>query len=95
MLVSQSSIALRLIELTDSPPRRLAMALGTAQPSDEEVARIRDWLLRLEAWRYAASGASNASGRSAQSQRRTLGTLRREFRQLRWPQHLPPTTLPT
>lgn len=69
----------------DTPPRTLAMALG----SSAEQQHLRDWLLRLEAWRYAPSGTS------AQNKRSGLGTLQREFRQLRWPQQLPPTTLPT
>jgi hypothetical protein len=38
--------------------------------------------MRLEAWRYAPQAAPAQSGRV------TLGTLRRQFRQLRWPRHL-------
>jgi hypothetical protein len=80
-----------------TPPRQMAGALqvlvepatGTGRATAEgdkvhELQRIQDWLLRLEAWRYAAAPQSPASARAA------LGTLRREFRQLHWPQHLNP-----
>jgi hypothetical protein len=36
---------------------------------------VRDWLLRLEAQRYAPPG----------NRRARLGTLQREFKQLPWP----------
>jgi transglutaminase-like putative cysteine protease len=78
-------------------PRQLAHALKAhatdAGPADGatsdptralELQRIQDWLLRLEAWRYAKRGVTSAEARAA------LGTLRREFRQIRWPQHLNP-----
>ena len=67
-----------------TPPRQLATALqDCAGPQDgAEVARIRGWLLRLEAWRYAPPGPGAAG------QAPTLGTLRRQFRQLRWPSDL-------
>ena len=45
----------------------------------EDLQRLCDWLLRLEAWRYAPTAAQPPKTRSA------LGTLRREYRQLRWP----------
>ena len=49
-----------------------------------DLERIHDWLLRLEAWRYAAHGTSQAE------HRRALGTLRRQLRQIRWPQRSNP-----
>jgi len=80
----------------NTPPRQLAQLLqphlqmhlataGAAHTSSinpvarDDLQRIHDWLLRLEAWRYAP----RPSG--AQKTRATLGTLRREYRQLRWP----------
>ena len=70
----------------DTPPRRMAQALQSrAPPGMPELQPIHDWLLRLEAWRYAASTSRPTQRRAA------LGTLRREFGRLHWPQHLPPT----
>jgi hypothetical protein len=79
------------------PPRQMATALqalwdSAADPgqapggtdSASELQRIHDWLLRLEAWRYAPATPASAKSRAA------LGTLRREFRQLHWPHHLKP-----
>jgi transglutaminase-like putative cysteine protease len=79
------------------PPRQMATALqalwdSAADPvqapggtdSASERQRIHDWLLRLEAWRYAPATPASAKSRAA------LGTLRREFRQLHWPHHLKP-----
>jgi protein-glutamine gamma-glutamyltransferase len=66
------------------PPRQLAQAVQARQA---EWSSIHDWLLRLEAWRYAPSTAAPPQRRAA------LGTLRREFRQLRWPPHPPPNAL--
>ena len=59
-----------------SPPRRVAEQLvAQLDPQNPEVAALCDWLLRLEAQRYAAANA----------QRNTLATLRSEFKQLHWP----------
>jgi hypothetical protein len=82
-----------LVPLVESTPRQLAMTLQTqtvttglagAVPPDPatatELARIQDWLLRLEAWRYAPGAGTPATSAA------TLGTLRRQFRQIRWPQ---------
>lgn len=52
-------------------PRQMAELLAR-QPDAATHAKLRDWLLRLEAWRYGRD-ASNVG----------LGALRREFRQLR------------
>ncbi|RFO95105.1 DUF3488 domain-containing protein [Rhodoferax lacus] len=62
----------------NTPPRQLALALQ----GHAGMEGIQDWLLRLESWRYAPK---------ADNRPRTLGTLRKEFGQLRWPQRLPPT----
>ena len=80
----------------NAPPRQLALALQALarQPQGDaqvppgvsiqaELERIREWLLRLEAWRYAPPTPGAGRGRQ------TLGTLQREFRQLSWPKHLP------
>ena len=60
----------------NSPPRRMAeqltQQLGADHPAQQA---LRDWLLRLEAQRYAPPNA----------QRVRLATLRREFQQLNWP----------
>lgn len=79
----------------NAAPRQLAEALQAqahVHPSADttaaraahamELRRIQDWLLRLEAWRYAPPAPGRARAR------RALGTLRREFHHLRWPQHL-------
>jgi hypothetical protein len=85
----------------EAPPRHLATALkayvartgANTEPGDTdasdaartaELDRIQDWLLRLEAWRYSRSAATSSETRAA------LGTLQRQFRQIRWPQHLKP-----
>jgi hypothetical protein len=84
------------LELTaESTPRQLARALKTqitksgiagATPPDParatELERIHEWLLRLEAWRYAPGAGTPTAAAN------TLGTLRRQFRQIRWPQQL-------
>ena len=54
-----------------SPPRRLA-ALVAARHGDA-AGPVRDWLLRLEAQRYARDPSEG------------LAVLRRDFRRLRWP----------
>jgi len=74
------------------PTRTLAQALRQYHAANNpdhnaKLQAIEDWLLRLEAWRYART-AVPASGRRA-----SLGTLRREFHQLQWPRQLP--QLPT
>lgn len=62
----------------DLTPRALAQALahqhGATAP---RVQAWRDWLLRLEALRYAPG--------TAESAKRGLTALRREFKQLHWP----------
>lgn len=86
-----------LVPTENKPPRHLARALqalidraagSDRAPSEAgnaaELERIRDWLLRLEAWRYAPHGPSRAE------RRRTLDTLRREWGQLHWPRATEP-----
>ena len=62
-------------------PRQIATLLqahtATNTTAYPDVAAIAQWLLRLEAWRYA---------RHASAQQ--LATLQREFRALPWPQRL-------
>ena len=62
-----------------TPPRQMASALPAGSAEDaQRWAAVRQWLLRLEAWRYSpAPGA-------------TLRSLQKEFRQLRWPARNPP-----
>lgn len=55
----------------DSAPRRMAELL--AARFGDAAAPTRDWLLRLEAQRYARDPAEG------------LAVLRRDFRRLRWP----------
>ena len=60
----------------NSPPRRMAEQLSTQFGLENRaVLAIFEWLLRLEAQRYAPPG----------SQRTRLVTLQREFKQLVWP----------
>ena len=90
-----------LVVTPEAAPRQLATALknliasaggnanesasATSDPARAaELERIQNWLLSLEAWRYARSTATTSETRAA------LGTLRRQFRQIRWPQHLNP-----
>ena len=65
------------------PPRALAQALRTSAGGGPELEPVCEWLLRMEAVRYAASGGSALARRTA------LGTLRQEFRRLPWPTQLP------
>jgi transglutaminase-like putative cysteine protease len=58
-----------------TPPRQMARLL---QERNTALQPICDWLLRMEAWRYAPH-----------SQARQLATLQREFRQLPWPHRFP------
>lgn len=84
--------------LHDTPPRQLSKALAawastsgqtTTAPQAAELAHIHDWLLRMESWRYAPPKAATAGHAD------TLGTLRQQFRQLRWPKPSPaPNTHP-
>jgi transglutaminase-like putative cysteine protease len=68
------------LQLPDTaPPRQVAALLQThAGAGDPGLGAIVQWLLRMEAWRYA---------RHAHAQQ--LGTLQREFRSLPWPQRIP------
>jgi transglutaminase-like putative cysteine protease len=79
---SPRQIASLLQALQDRPAH--GMNAAQQQRRDLALQAIQRWLLQLEAWRYArpAPGAENA--------RHALGTLRRELRQLSWPQQLNP-----
>jgi hypothetical protein len=63
--------------LGNSTPRELAELLRAQGLGSKEVQVVVDWLLRLEALRYAP-----AHGRIGT--RRQLTTLRHELRRLRW-----------
>jgi len=70
----------------NAPPRTMAALLqGRAGTDAQSWQGVHDWLLRLEAWRYAqgAGAAGHAGGH-----RRALAGLRREFRRLAWPDRL-------
>ena len=62
-----------------APPRELARLAAHSPWPAAQRAPLARWLLALERQRYAAPGARGS--RAAPS----LATLRREFRQLRWP----------
>ena len=77
--------------LPHMPPRQLAQALAhwaasnpppEAGPPGRAWEPLQRWLLQMETWRYGPPAA--ATGRGAP----TLGTLRRQYRQLRWPRPL-------
>ncbi|MDO8448330.1 MAG: DUF3488 and transglutaminase-like domain-containing protein [Rhodoferax sp.] len=60
----------------NSPPRAMAEQLARqAGPQDPSALAVRDWLLRLEAQRYAPPGTTSTR----------LATLKRELNQLVWP----------
>ncbi|MBK7006673.1 MAG: DUF3488 domain-containing transglutaminase family protein [Burkholderiales bacterium] len=71
-----------------APPRQLARLLGAApagalsKMDDTAKAALCQWLLQLEAWRYAPH---SPPGGNPVQRRRALATLQRQFRQLRWP----------
>jgi hypothetical protein len=78
-LLQQVGIRLRRLGVAvpdTAPPRSIATQIR--QEADLATSPITpalaDWLLRLEAWRYAPH-----------SQRVALSTLQREFEQLPWP----------
>ena len=73
----------------NSPPRSLAVQLTAqrdqlAAMSENAVQAIHDWLMRLEAVRYAPT-QSNSGSSTKTSGPSNLKTLRREFKQLAWP----------
>ena len=81
--------ALRLrksgLQVPDTAPPRYIAAMLQTHPSgntqtNPDLATIAQWLLRLEAWRYAHPA------RHAHAQQ--LATLQREFRTLPWPQRI-------
>ena len=70
------------LQVPDSaPPRQMAALLQNPSAAhNPDLAAIAQWLLRLEAWRYAHHA------RHAQAPQ--LATLQREFRSLPWPQRI-------
>lgn len=78
-LLQQAGSRLRRLGVTvpeTAPPRSMATLLQheAGLAASPITPALVDWLLRLEAWRYAP-----------QAQRATLSTLQREFKQLPWP----------
>jgi transglutaminase-like putative cysteine protease len=76
-LLGQAANRLRRAGLTiaaNAPPRQLAAAVQQQLSPGAECTALQDWLIRLEAWRYAPAG-----------QAVTLATLRHEFGRLPWP----------
>jgi protein-glutamine gamma-glutamyltransferase len=61
---------LALPDLPNAPPQATPRQLASALPATQTA--IADWLLRLEAWRYAPHSTP-------------LGTLQTQYRQLPWP----------
>ncbi len=85
-LLNQARLRLQQAGLdcpAQAPPRTLAeiLARSASVPPAAQQA-IGDWLLRLEAWRYARNTGTAAARRSHTA---ALGTLRRQYQQLRWP----------
>lgn len=74
------------LQIAPNSPARSLAAQMTAQRgqlaamSENTVEVIHNWLLRLEALRYAPDPAKASTGNHA-----TLKTLQREFRQIAWP----------
>ena len=68
------------LALPDSvPPRQIATLLeDRSDNGGPDLSPIGQWLLRMEAWRYAPHGHAQQ-----------LATLQREFRSLPWPQRIP------
>jgi hypothetical protein len=65
-----------------SPPRHMAQQLRAQCGAEHPAAKaVGDWLLRLEAMRYAP----RAAGEPDRAQARRLATLERELKQLPWP----------
>ena len=65
-----------------SPPRHMAQQLRAQCGAEHPAANaVGDWLLRLEAMRYAP----RAAGEPDRAQARRLATLERELKQLPWP----------
>ncbi len=59
-------------------PRQLLQCMQQARPDDPGLPALQQWLLALEAWRYAHATAPAAH-------QRELATLQRRFNELPWP----------
>ncbi len=64
-----------------TPPRQMAIR-ARAKFGESAMANVYDWLLRLEALRYARPSA-NSGGRAQMQQ--SLAQLQREWRSIQWP----------
>jgi hypothetical protein len=88
--------------LPHSPPRKVAEQFSAQMAArrvdaaqDRSVEAIRQWFLRLEAWRYSSRSASHPASHSAghsvpnsaaaSAGKISLRELRRDLRQLPWP----------
>lgn len=71
----------------NTPPRQMAALLqaSTGGTTGAQYEAIAQWLLRLEAWRYAPSTPHEATAHATALRKLSLATLRREFKQLPWP----------
>ena len=69
----QRLLAAGIVANDSTPPRALAQRLQAQSTSDPRAAALIDWLMRLEALRYAPQTPGS------------LRSLQREFRQLDWP----------
>lgn len=63
-----------------TPPRELALRVQQHWGASQAAQRVAQWLLQLEAQRYARPGTADTP---------TLATLQSEFRQLAWPRKDP------
>ena len=84
-LLSTASARLQQAGITlapQSPPRQMAQQLQAQRGTGHQsVQPISDWLLRLEASRYAPQ----QTGESRRQQTKRLAKLAREFKLLPWP----------
>ena len=73
----------------NSPPRSITQQMATqrdriASMGENRIQALSNWLVRLEAVRYARADAGSGAGATPDFKTK-LKTLRREFNQLTWP----------
>ena len=88
--VRKKLIASGIPVAAQAPPRELARLVEAHFATSDPVraAALRNWLLRLEQWRYAPASVNLSSGDAA------LAVLRRQWSQLPWPLSPEPQTRP-